>query len=326
MRTNQRDKAIEGTTAERAVTIVYGVDNRFARALAASIESALDHLGGDHWLDIHIIDGGLTRRNLARIDRSFAQRACRLSWHRPEDRRLRSLKVGGAITVATYYRLLIPDLLPTQDKAIYLDADLVVRGDLAALWRLPVGDRHLLAVQDQGVRLVSGPYGLSNYQSLGIPSSAKYFNAGVLVLNLAKWRREGTAQAVVDYVRDHHEHIRFHDQDGLNAILWNSWGELHPRWNQMAQFLKVRSSEEGPFDADTHRAVASDPQIVHFSSADKPWRFGCQHPAAALFFGYLDRTEFRGYRPTRWRTDLTDALDAVGMRVRRLASALLVRS
>ena len=297
---------------------MYGVDNRFAVPLAASIQSALDHLGPGHRLDIHIIDGGLSARNRSRIEQSFCARSCRLMWLQPEERSLASLKVGGAITVATYYRLLIPRLLPTHAKAIYLDADLIVQADLADLWKVPIAEHDLLAVQDQGVRLISGPFGLTNYKSLGIPEGRKYFNAGVLVLNLENWRRDQTAERIVEYVSQHHEYIRFHDQDGLNAILWRSWGELDPRWNQMPQILQVASADESPFDPKTYKNVIDHPYIIHYASADKPWRFGCRHPAVSRFFESLDRTVYRGYRPSRWRTRISDATYLARTRLKRI--------
>lgn len=316
-----REAAGHGETSaasgDAAIPVVYGIDDRFALPCAASLQSALDHLGPGRRLDVHIIDGGVSRRNRARLSESFHGRACRLLWLEPERDRLSALKVGGDISVATYYRLLIPQLLPGWDKAIYLDADVIVERDLAELWELPLQNRHLLAVQDQGIRLISGPFGLSNYRALRIPVGMKYFNAGVLVLNLSKWRECQTARRIIDYVRAEHEHIRFHDQDGLNAILWNDWLELDPRWNQMPQILQVAAPEDSPFDRETFRAVTTAPYIVHYASADTPWQFGCRHPATARFFRYLDRTAFRGFRPTRWSGRASDMIQAIRKRVDR---------
>jgi lipopolysaccharide biosynthesis glycosyltransferase len=308
----------DATDREEAIAIVYGVDDRFAVPLAASIQSALDNVSPGYRLDIHIIDGGLSARSRARLTSSFANRACRLIWLKPDQGKLSALRVGGTITIATYYRLLIAELLPLQPKAIYLDADILVPGNLAELWETPLGDHHLLAVQDQGVRFVSGPYGLTNYRSLGIPEGTKYFNAGVLVLNLAKWRYEKTAQRILEYIRLNYEHIRFWDQDGLNAVLWQHWGELDPRWNQMPQLLQIKSAKDSPFDTEAYNNATANPYIIHYSSPDKPWRFGCSHPATVRFFEYLDRTAYRGYRPSRSGTYLSDSVYNVTKRVRQL--------
>lgn len=315
--------ARSGTPGSREpIVVVYGVDNRFALPLAASIQSALDNLSSDRRLDVQVIDGGLSPRSRARVLESLAGRPAHLTWLAPKGHAVSSLKVGGAITVATYYRLLIPQLLPAHDKAIYLDADLIVEGDLAALWDVPLDDRHVLAVQDQGVREISGPFGLTNYRALGIPAGRKYFNAGVLVMNLAKWRRRGTAETILRYVREQHEHIRFHDQDGLNAVLWDDWKELDPRWNQMPQILQVKTAGASPFAPETFERLVRQPYIVHFASADKPWSYGCRHPATPRFFHYVDRTGFRGFRPSRAGRLLERAVGTL-RRVARLVARMV---
>ena len=180
----------------------------------------------------------------------------------------------------------------------------------------------LLAVQDQGVRYISGPFGLSNYRSLGIPEGTKYFNAGVLVLDLEKWRHEHISDAVVQYIKDHSDHIRFHDQDGLNAVLWNRWGWLDPRWNQMPQLLQISQLEESPFDRPTHERAARHPYITHFASSDKPWRFRCRHPATGDFLSALATTDYRNFRPSQWRDRWADVVHAARSRLVRLREGL----
>jgi lipopolysaccharide biosynthesis glycosyltransferase len=307
----------------KAIRLVYGVDGRFAVGLAASLSSAVEHLSDGHRLEVFVIDGGLGRTHRQRLMRSFAGRGCEVRWLTPPHRKLSRLKVGGDITVATYFRLLIPELLGREiSKVIYLDADVIVHRDLGGLWVTPFTGHPVLAVQDQGVRYISGPYGLSNYRSLGIPEDAKYFNAGVLLLDLEKWRREHISDSVMQYIRDHSEHIRFHDQDGLNAVLWNRWGWLDPRWNQMPQLLQVSRIEDSPFDRLTHERTVRDPYITHFASSDKPWRYGCRHPASADFLSALATTEYRTFRPSRWRDRWADCVHGVRSRLVRLREGL----
>ena len=315
--------SVTANRASDAVRVVYGVDRRFAVGLAASISSAVARLGDSHWLEVFVIDGGLGRNHRQRLTRSFVGRRCEIRWLTPPQRKLSRLKVGGDITIATYFRLLIPELLASDiSKVIYLDADVIVHADLGGLWATPLGSYPLLAVQDQGVRHISGPYGLSNYKSLGIPEDAKYFNAGVLVLDLEKWRRDRISDAVVQYIRDNSEHIRFHDQDGLNAVLWNKWGWLDPRWNQMPQLLQVARVEDSPFDPITHERTMRDPYITHFASSDKPWRFGCHHPASSDFLSALAATEYRQFRPSRWRDRWADSVHFVRSRLIRTRERL----
>ncbi|MGH7426947.1 MAG: glycosyltransferase, partial [Candidatus Methylomirabilaceae bacterium] len=77
-----------------------------------------------------------------------------------------------------------PEILPNRvEKAIYLDSDLVVHGNIAELWGVGLGGKPLLAVQDEGARTVGSPWGLRNYSELGLDPSAMYFNSGVLVFD-----------------------------------------------------------------------------------------------------------------------------------------------
>ena len=270
-----------------------------------------------------MIDGGLGRMHRQRLMRSFAGSRCEIRWLTPPPRKLSRLKVGGDITVATYFRLLIPELLGREiPKVIYLDADVIVNGDLGELWAMPFSGYPLLAVQDQGVRYISGPFGLSNYRSLGIPEGTKYFNAGVLVLDIEKWRHEHISDSVVQYIKDHSDHIRFHDQDGLNAVLWNRWGWLDPRWNQMPQLLQISQLEESLFDRPTHERAVRHPYITHFASSDKPWRFRCRHPATGDFLSALATTDYRNFRPSRWRDRWADVVHAARSRLVRLREGL----
>lgn len=314
------------TPAATVVRVVYGVDKRFAVGLAASISSAVHRLRDNHWLEIFVIDGGLGRSHRRRLARSFEGCRCVIRWITPPRQKVRRLKVGGQITAAAYYRLLIPELLsPEISKVIYLDADVIVRRDLTDLWAANTRPYPVLAVQDQGIKYVSGPYGLTNYQSLGIPDDAKYFNSGVMVLDLDKWRSDHLTDCIVQYLKDHSEHIRFHDQDGLNAVLWNRWGALDPRWNQMPQLLQVQRVEDSPFDPVTHMQAIQDPYITHFASADKPWRAGCRHPERDTFLTALARTEYRRFRPAVWRDLWADGIHFGRSRLLRVRQKLANR-
>jgi lipopolysaccharide biosynthesis glycosyltransferase len=180
-------------------------------------------------------------------------------------------------------------LLPTHfSKAIYLDSDLIVQGNIEELWNIDLGDNYLLAVQDLGAPYVSSPRGLTNYRQLGIPPEYKYFNAGVLVLNLEKWRADEMSEKILEYVVNNKQHIRWHDQDALNAMLAGKWGELDPRWNQIPYLFKYSSWEASPFTENVFNDLTHNPFIVHFATRDKPWHESCNHPQKDLFFQYLD--------------------------------------
>ncbi|NMG11520.1 glycosyltransferase family 8 protein [Brasilonema sp. UFV-L1] len=290
------------TSTKESIIIVCAADNRYAMPLAVVIRSVLENVRSDRLCTFFIIDGGISQKNKNKILKVSDSKQCIITWLKPPDDILDNMKVSGHIKVATYYKILIPILLPDNYcKAIYLDSDLIVQGDLGKLWDINIENNYLLAVQDSGIPYVSSYYGLQNYKELGIPLDYKYFNAGVLVLNLEKMRKQSTSTQVIQYLEDNKQHIRWHDQDGLNAVLAGKWGELEPRWNQLPSIYNNSSWKDSPFSQEEFTNALKEPYIIHFASSSKPWNSTVYHPANDLFFHYLDMTPWVGWRWTIWR-------------------------
>lgn len=284
-----------------SIVVVCAADDNYVIPLSVTLKSILVNLSNSQKITCFVIDGGIEEFNKQRILKSLDSEQIAIEWLQPTDAVLNKVKVSGHVTVTTYYRLLIPDLLPQQlRKAIYLDCDLVVNEDLGRLWTIDIGDSYLLAVQDMGIREVSNPRGgLHNYQELGIPPNSKYLNAGVMIFNLEKWRTESISAQAIEYLEQNKEHVLNWDQDGVNAVLVGKWRELDPRWNQTPSIYKCRSWRESPFTEDIYNNVIQQPYIIHFATAIKPWHYYCEHPAKDLFFRYLDMTVWSGWRPKK---------------------------
>ncbi len=252
------------------LVLVFGSDENDAMPLAVALYSTLVHLERDCSLYLYIIDGGISdicRRRLCRVvDANHID--IELEWLTPNISLLRDMKIGGHITAATYYRLFIPDILPEGfDKAIYLDCDVQVEADLTQLWREDIGGHALLAVRDFLIPYVSSPGGLANYQELGFKPATPYFNAGVLVMNLKRWRAEKISERVFHYLRQYKEALNFLSQEGLNAVLAGDWGMLDPKWNVASSIFSYERWEESAFKEEI-KAVRDDllqnPYIHHF--------------------------------------------------------------
>jgi len=111
------------------------------------------------------------------------------------------------LTTDSYSRLFLPDVLPEEaEQLIYLDADVVVLADLALLSDSVDKNCTMAAVPSTILPYVSstGHEGIPlvfNYVELGIPASKRYFNAGVLVINLKPWRKNQISSRVIDYLQ-----------------------------------------------------------------------------------------------------------------------------
>jgi lipopolysaccharide biosynthesis glycosyltransferase len=133
--------------------------------------------------------------------------------------------------VCTYQKLTLGDWLPGDvQRVVWLDCDLLVLGDLGELWDKQIGSRTALAVQDQRVPLVSSRFGVAGCRDLGLSTEAKYFNAGVMLVDLAAWRGDEVGVKAREYLLNYADRVYFWDQEALNAVLAGKWGEMDLQW------------------------------------------------------------------------------------------------
>lgn len=203
---------------------------------------------------------------------------------------LKNFKTNQDITIESYFRLFIPKLLPsTINHIIYLDGDIIVEGDIQELWNIPMKDKSIMAVPEMfsGAHFVSSPYALRTYKDLKIPKWNRYFNAGVLKINIDKWRNKDITSKIVNYLIEYKDKILWHDQDGLNAVLWDDWEELPYEWNVMTALFYEEDYNRIEIDKETATYMMKFPKLIHYTnSEDKPWKDTCTHPLKERFNYY----------------------------------------
>ena len=302
--------------AARDPIVVLAADENFAIPLAVTIRSALENLAPDRLLRIFILDGGIRDATKQRLLRSWPADRYHLEWIRVDASALENLPVSGHINVLSYYRLLVPRVLPADvQRVIYLDADLIVRSDLGTLWDCDFAGNLCLAAQDVSAPYLDAALMLPNYQQcalylssanpvpnfrgLGLAADAMYFNAGVMLIDLDACRNADVTRECLECLEKYREHVLWWDQYALNIVLAGRWGALDVRWNQGAHAFRYPSWEQSPLNRQTFEQLRAAPFIVHFTTRDKPWLPLCRHPFRREFFEYLNRTSWAGWHPSR---------------------------
>lgn len=202
------------------------------------------------------------------------------------DEAVAGFPIEGFILKATWYRVFLPELVPDVDRLISLDSDLLVLDDLAPLWRTELGDNLLAAVAN-----VPQWDHVGRPEAIGLPPGREYFNAGVLLLDLAGMRTEGTTAGLRSLVLANAERLGWRDQDAWNLALSGRRLALHPRWNVMNSTLLYPWAAE-VFGARALNEARSNPAIRHFEgpSINKPWHYMCPHEMRELYFDVRRRT------------------------------------
>jgi lipopolysaccharide biosynthesis glycosyltransferase len=189
------------------------------------------------------------------------------------------------VSVVTYYRLNMHTLLPPDiERVIYIDSDTIVVDSLDKLWNIDIGSKPIAGCADAG--------GITQSIRLNLPSSHKYFNAGVLIFNLAELRKSKILDDAVEVYHAREKEIIFQDQDILNILFANSTYTLPLRWN-INDFMFTYSDIRPSYEVDDARKAVLDPGIIHFSGRIKPWDTRCVNPFGGWYWYYRNTTPWR---------------------------------
>lgn len=194
------------------------------------------------------------------------------------------------LSYATYYRLLIPQILPKDiHKVLYLDSDIIVRHSLLPLWETDIDGYALAAVIDHN------DADIGTFNRLRYSPNLGYFNAGVLLLNLKYWRDNDIHDEILSYINNHLKDICFCDQDILNYVLRERKRSLPIKYNFQAVFLYSLNKcgyDYWKYEKEIQKA-RKDPVILHYTFK-KPWEEECDHPYRSSFWRYQNETKWKG--------------------------------
>lgn len=227
-------------------------------------------------LQFLIIDGGITEENKKKLELLISSYSIvELNILVPEISGIKNLRTDKHISEAAYLRLLIPQIIGSNEieKVIYLDSDLIVNKDIKNLWDVELSGYALAAVQTLN---------FNRHKQLNMDKGVKYFNSGVLCINLTKWRKENLSKRIIKFINENRTKVIYHDQDGMNAILYDDWIELDPSWNLTSQLLYL-----GKYSKDEL------PNIIHYTEASKPWQLLNNHPFKKEYEKYLAMTPWK---------------------------------
>lgn len=273
------------------ILIALTVDSGYAMPAAVAIRSALEYTKGR--VTFYVVDLGLSAEDKQNL-RSLTENAADATMV------FVTLPAGGSLASMppTWAKIAMIDVLPVE-RILYVDADILVRSDLRELWNVDLQGKTLGAVPDIGF-----PMGHSGIER------APYFNAGVLMMDLAKLRAR--LPELVEKAGEMRGSVHA-DQDVLNAVLRDEWCPLDLKWNAqgLGTYAKCPSPERDALDLTS----LDHPAIVHFTGpmnpsmaevlnpyvqpfTAKPWGYAGApgHPFAEEWWVTLEMTAWTGWR------------------------------
>lgn len=189
-----------------------------------------------------------------------------------------NLFLRGHFALETYFRLLMPELMPGYKKVLYLDCDIIVNADLAELYETDVDGYLLAAAHDADTAGLYNGFepNKKNYMDnvLKIKKPYEYFQAGVILFNLEMFRASYTSQEMLAFAASNQWELL--DQDVLNYLAQGRYKAVDMAWNLMTDWRRIRIPEiisRAPkYLADEYMKAHANPKIIHYAGPDKPWQ------------------------------------------------------
>ena len=259
------------------IPIFFAIDDGYMPFLAVALESLIENSSKKYYYSIKVLYTNISEENKKKINKYKRENVniefVDLNYYieKVKDK----LYTRDYYTNTTYFRLFIANLYPQYNKAIYLDSDIVVLGDIAELYNQDIGDNLIAAAPDDVIQTTKV---FQEYAEkvVGVADYRNYFNAGILLMNLDEFRRFDFQNKFLYLL----ETIKFtvaQDQDYLNRLCKGKVKIIDKGWDKMPI---------GNDDFDE-----KDLKIIHYNLADKPWHYD-NIRYKDYFWKYAKKTEY----------------------------------
>ena len=266
-------------SARMSHPLVFACDEAYAMQLSTTLRSIMESNRSGLPLDCHVLCDGFSEDTKGKVFDSLPKGSASIRWVPVDLGLFQEFATLPHISKMTFTRFLIPRIFPnTVSRVLYLDTDILVLDDLGPLCETKLEGAVLGAVLDGlDLHLKSGAQDLEK-----VPQVRDYFNAGVLLIDLDRWRKERISEKALEYLTQHPQ-SPFADQDALNFACDGLWKRLEPRWNFQPYYEKKKISEMAPEER---------PGIVHFVTHAKPWNASVPNLNVSFYDGFRSRTCF----------------------------------
>jgi len=260
--------------SEQVIPVFYACDNSFVKYMVVSLKSLLCNASPDYRYRIHILHSDITEELQEKV-RAMATEYAEICFH---DVRMHLQEIAERLPIrdyysnTTYYRVFIAEMFPEYDKALYIDSDTVVPGDISELYEKELGDNYVGAAHEQAM-VQENVYGCYVEEVLGIDRN-NYFNAGVLLINCKAFRENRLLEKFIELLGIYN-FVVTQDEDYLNVLCKDKVLWVEQQWN-------TEMFGEIPYPEEEYK-------LIHYIMVSKPWHYAdCR--CGAFFWEYAKQT------------------------------------
>ncbi len=260
---------------ETIIPIFYACDDAFVKYTVVSMHSLIKNASREHKYILHILYTEISDEMKAVVnkmaDECFEIRFVDVTQYLQSISE--KLPLRDYYSKTTYYRLFIAEMFPDYSKAVYIDSDTVIRGDISKVYLTDIKDAYLGACHEQ-VMVQIDEYGTYVEKVVGV-SRYNFFNAGLMLINCEQFRLHFVLDKFIDYLH-YYNFVVTQDEDYLNLICKDHVYWLDQRWN-----TEVFGTLPHPVE---------QAEMLHYIMTNKPWHYeDCLY--GEYFWEYAKQTE-----------------------------------
>lgn len=278
------------------IAIACSSSQEYVPYLSVFLQSIKEHTSKDKNYDILIFERSITKLNKEILKRQIEQSNISIRFINPTDLLTDyNLKFPPNYNLECYFRLAAPLILKNYKKVIFTDIDLLFNENPAELYKIEIGKNPLGAVQDYiwGILINNTASDWKEYaiNTLELDELYKYFNTGVMLLNVAEFNKNNYSKKLLDLVSK--TQFRILEQDGLNKFFKTKIKYIDSAWNYPI-LNSVYASMAGymPYEfIKEYKKDRSNPKIIHFAGSEKPWAF-LNNEFVDIWWAYARKTPF----------------------------------
>lgn len=265
---------------KKTIPIFFTIDAGYAPYLSVAIASLIDNASLDYNYNIHVIYESISEQSIKKLKTLETDNA-KIIFSEMKDgldaitNRKENLLRTDFFTLTIYFRIFIPLMFKEYDKAIYIDSDTCITGDISELYNIDLGDNLFGGCND--ISIIDNPILCEYVKTNPGVTSDKYINSGILLMNMKRLREVNFESHFLYLLNKYHFDTIAPDQDYINAMAYGNILHLSNEWDAM------------PTNGEM---VFQNPKIIHYNLFFKPWHYD-NIDYEEYFWKYADKSLFK---------------------------------
>ncbi len=287
------------------IHIAFCINDKFSMPLEVLIYSITNNTRSK--LSFHILYKSLSQNNIQSLEKRAKENNAFIQFYDLSNYSIPNLIIRNddRVTIETYFRFLLPDLICNVDKILYMDADILCINDISKIESIDISNTPVAMCYDQNFS------NISYFNRLNYSINYGYYNAGVMYINLDYWRKNNLKNLLLDFVIKNPDKCICHDQDAINAVLYKSIKTLPIDFNFQHIFFNVygwinlKKYQKKFINTDFIKKEKWDeileaskhPVLIHYSCPFKPWHKNSYAPFTLTWRIYYEKTFNKTLKP-----------------------------